>query len=314
MKVSAARLIEHGAPLRVETVEIGEPAVDEILVEMSFGAVNPVDRYGAQGLTAPDGPVPRTLGTEGAGYAGGKKVLVHGAGVGTRRDGVWASAAVVPKRALTEVPESVDLGQAATVGIAGATAWSCVTEVAKVNGDDRVLVLGASGGVGSMIVSLCRSVGAVVWAQSESEDNRDWLVGLGAEQVVVSDAAGLEAQCGHLSPSVVFDPLGNGFTGRCVALAAPNSRIVLFGTSAGTSGELPLQAVYRKHLTIFGYGGLIATEESLANAKHAALEAVATGTMRVSIGATFLLASVNEALEQQAGRSVNGKVLLDLRT
>ena len=39
---------------------------------------------------------------------------MHGAGVGTRRDGVWASAAVVPSRALTEVPDGVDLDQAAT--------------------------------------------------------------------------------------------------------------------------------------------------------------------------------------------------------
>ena len=38
MKVSAARLIEHGAPLRVETVELGEPGADEVLVEMSWGA------------------------------------------------------------------------------------------------------------------------------------------------------------------------------------------------------------------------------------------------------------------------------------
>ena len=77
----------------------------------------------------------------------------------------------------------------------------------------------------------------------------------------------------------MFDPLGDGFTGQCDrACGSEHSRLVLFGTSAGTRGELPLQAFYRKHLTIFGYGGLIASEESLANAKHAALEAVAIGT------------------------------------
>ena len=313
MKVSAARLTEHGAPLRVETVELAEPGTDEVLVEMSWGSVNPVDRYGAMGLTAPDGPVPRTLGTEGAGILEGKKVLVHGAGVGTKRDGLWASAAVVPRRAVTEVPGDLDLAQAATIGIAGATAWRVVTEVAKVTAQDRVLVLGASGGVGSMIVSLCSSLGATVWGQSEHEENRDWLEELGAQNVVVSDASRLEEECREFRPTVSFDPLGNGFTGGTMSVAAEHARLVLFGTTAGNSGELPLQALYRKGLTIYGYGGLIASEESIARAKHQALQAVAEGRMRVSIGATFPLSQVNDALAQLAGRTVRGKVLLDLR-
>ncbi len=313
MRVNAARLIEHCAPIRVETVELGEPTADEVLVDMAWGAVNPVDRYGAMGLTAPDGPIPRTLGTEGAGVTGGTRVLVHGAGVGTRRDGLWASAAVVPSRALTAVPDGVDLDQAATIGVAGATAWTVVVELAKVTANDRVLVLGASGGVGSMIVSLCSSLGATVWGQTERQANREWLTGLGAEEGVVSDALGLEDACADFSPTVVFDSLGNGYTGRLITLAAQHGRLVLFGTSAGTSGELPLQALYRKSLTIYGYGGLIASEENLAKAKQQALRAVAAGQMRVSVGATFPLAQVNEALEQLVGRTVRGKVLIDLR-
>jgi len=314
MKVSAARLTEHGAPLCVESIEIGEPDGDEVLVDMWWGSVNPVDRYAAMGLTAQDGPVPRTLGTEGAGIAGGTKVLVHGAGVGTRRDGIWASAAVVPSRALTEVPDGVELSQAATIGVAGATAWRVVTELARVTAEDRILVLGASGGVGSMIVSLSSSIGATLWAQTAHDENREWMAELGADQVVVADADDLETECGDLSPTVVFDPLGDGYTGRAVSLCASRARIVLFGTSAGSSGELPLQALYRKGLTIYGYAGLIASEESLANAKRQALQAVAAGDMRVSIGATFPLSQVNDAFEQLAGRSVKGKVLLDLRT
>ena len=226
MLVSAARLIEHGAPLRVETVELGEPGPDDVLVEMSWGAVNPVDRYGAMGHTAADGPVPRTLGTEGAGTVAGKKVLVHGAGVGTKRDGLWATAAIVPRRASTDVPDGVDLSDAATIGIAGATAWTVVTELARVTAEDRVLVLGASGGVGSMIVSLSKSIGARVWAQTGDESNSDWLTDLGAEHVVVSDDSHLETESGELSPTVVFDPLGNGFTGKAIAVSAQHGRLV----------------------------------------------------------------------------------------
>lgn len=313
MNAIAARLTEYGDPLRVESVELVEPGPDEIRVEMSFGGINPIDRYGAQGLSAKDGPVPRTLGTEGSGTVDGKAVLVHGAGLGTKRDGLWASAAVVPARSVTEVPDGVDLSSAASMGVAGATAWNVVHVVAKTKNEDRVLVLGASGGVGSMIVSLVHSTGATVWGQTQMEANRSWIADMGASEVVVCDASDLAARTSELAPTVVFDPLGDGFTAQAITALTEHGRLVLFGTSASGTGELPLQAVYRKDLTIYGYGGLIASEESLANAKRRALQSVADGTMRVSIGKTFPLDQVNDALSAQADRSVRGKILLDLR-
>jgi NADPH2:quinone reductase len=281
---------------------------------MAWGSINPVDRYGAIGLTAPDGPVPRTLGTEGSGTVDGKGVLVHGAGVGTRRDGLWASAAVVPGRAVTPVPNGVDLSQAATIGIAGATAWNVVNLLAKTTSEDRVLVLGASGGVGGMIVSLVHSMGATVWGQTSNEANRTWIADMGADEVIVCDASEMAATAGELSPTVVFDPLGNGFTGQAITSMAEHGRLVLFGTSASTTGELPLQFVYRKGLTIYGYAGLIASEQSLANAKRHAFQAVADGAMRVVVSRTFPLEQVNDALSAQADRVTPGKILLDLRT
>ena len=58
----AARLHAHGKPLVVEEVDLAAPGDDEVVVEMCFGGVNPVDRYLAEGRMAPDGPLPRTLG------------------------------------------------------------------------------------------------------------------------------------------------------------------------------------------------------------------------------------------------------------
>ena len=310
----AARLVEHGAPLRVEEVDLKETGPDEVQVEMDYGGLNPVDRYGAAGLAAPDGPVPRTLGTEGSGRVDGKAVIVHGSGVGTKRDGLWATFAVVPRQAVTEVPDGVDQAVAASIGVAGATAWNVVKEVAQTTPDDRVLVLGASGGVGGMIVSLAHSSGATVWGETSKDHNRAWISEMGADEVIVSDETGIAKSAGELSPTVVFDPLGGGFTGQAISVMAERGRLVLFGTSASATGELPLQMLYRKGLTIFGYGGLIASQEVLANAKRRALAAVVDGTMKVSVTKTFPLAEVNDALSFQAGRSAPGKVVLDLRS
>jgi NADPH2:quinone reductase len=130
--------------------------------------------------------------------------------------------------------------------------------------------------------------------------------------VIISDGTEMAKSAGELSPTVVFDPLGGGFTGQAISVMAEHGRLVLFGTSASQNGELPLQMVYRKGLTIFGYGGLIASQEVLANAKRRALEAVADRSMKVAVTKAFPLSEVNDALSFQAGGSAPGNVLLDL--
>ena len=113
--VRAARLHKHGEPLKIEMVELPVPRDGEVLVDLAFAGVNPIDRYTAEGSVAAEGPLPRTLGFEAAGVLDGRSVVVHGEGLGTARDGVWAQAAVVPREAVTHVPEGVDLREAAAM-------------------------------------------------------------------------------------------------------------------------------------------------------------------------------------------------------
>jgi NADPH:quinone reductase len=313
MKARAARLVKHGEPLRIEDVELPEPADDEVLLELHYGGVNPVDLYGADGRVAPDEALPRTLGTEGSGRAGDRNVVVHGHGLGRTRDGVWASAAVVPKASVVEAPESIDLEAAATLGIAGATAWRTVHEYAQVSQGDRVLVFGATGGVGSMIVSLVKSLGATVWGQTTDPSKKDFVLAQGAEEVVVTDSAGLAEAVRSLSPSVVFDGLGDGYTGAVIPAMALHGRLVIFGASAGPSGEIPLLALYRNDLTIYGFGGLVASEEDTARGIRGALDALASGSLRVECSAPVPLAQVNEAMARLARHDVRGKLVLDVR-
>jgi NADPH2:quinone reductase len=311
MEIKAARLAQHATPLSVESLELGAAGSGEVVVDMAYAGVNPVDRYIAQGLVAPDGPLPRTLGGEGAGTVDGRPVVVRGHGIGTQRDGLWATQAVVPRASLIAVPEGTDLRQAAAVSVAGVTAWRLVAELANVHKDDRVVVLGAGGGVGSAAVSIAKARGATVWGQTSDHNKADWIAGLGCDRVVVAGADRLAEELSALQPTVAIDVLGDGFTGACVTALIHRGRIALAGTSAGPTGEIPLQPLYRKSLTIHGYGGLMESDEALAAAVEVALDALLRDELYIAIDTVVPLRDVNDALTRLERRQVCGKLVID---
>ena len=307
----AARLVAHGKPLSVEQVELGAPADDEVLVALRFASVNPVDRYTAEGKVAPNGPLPRTLGQEAAGFLDGAPVLVTGEGLGASRDGVFASAAVVPRAAIHPLPDNVPLDAAAALGIVGLTTWR-VVELAAVREGDRVLVLGASGGVGQSVTSYAASKGAEVWGQTGSHEKVGSIIEAGAKKAVVTEAAGLLDAVRDFAPTVVIDPLGGEFTAAALLALEPRGRHVLFGTSSGVEAKIQLQQLYRRQIQLRTYAGLIATREERREGLARAIEEFAAGRLRVTVGRRVPLASVNDGFAALVDRAVIGKVILEV--
>ena len=310
--ISAARLHEHGRPLEVESVSLPDPGDGEVLVELEFAGINPVDRYTAEGRVAPDGPLPRTLGSEAGGRVDGRPVMVAGGGLGSARDGVWAQAAVVPQSAVIDLPDGVATREAAAMGVAGLTAWKTVCELGRVGSEDRVLVLGASGGVGSMIVSLARATGATVWGQTGSSDNADVITDQGADRAIVAGPDELGDAVAEWEPTVVFDPLGNGFVAPALEALSVRGRLVSFGTSASPEVQLNMQTLYRKMISVLGYGGMQLGQGERRAGLEKALEALRAGELRVVIDEVLPLERINDAFRRLSERQVRGKLLLAL--
>lgn len=130
---------------------------------------------------------------------------------------------------------------------------------------------------------------------------------------MTAGADALASEVGEFQPTVVFDPFGDGFTGAAIGSLAPRGRLVIFGTSAGPTGTIPLQTLYRSALRILGYGGLRDSDEALGAALATALRALADGRLDVAIGKMMPLSQVNEALELLAARKVRGKLVHDLQ-
>lgn len=323
-RVRAVRLVRPGAPLVVSEVDLPTPGPGEVVVELAYGGINPVDRYVAEGRVAADGPVPRTLGSEASGYLDGRPVVVAHGDLGRRRDGVWASAAVVPAEAVVPLPDGVDLRAAAALGIAGATAWRVVQmsgvdrrpapgeSAAGKSAGSRTVVLGASGGVGSMIVSLLAARGIPVVGQSGSPEKAEFLRELGATEVVIGGPADLAAALQARPADYAFDCLGGEFAGALVSGMAAHGRIVVYGTSAGPTAEVPWQTLYRNGLSVVGYGGLIEPPERVREALEAAVGSLAQGELRVVVERVVAPEEVEEAFGALIRREVSGKLLVGL--
>jgi NADPH2:quinone reductase len=136
---------------------------------------------------------------------------------------------------------------------------------------------------------------------------------MGASRAVVGDAAAVLDAGAELNPTVVLDSLGGEFTASAVKALLPRGRLVLFGTSAGSEGAVPLQQLYRKRLRVIGYGGMISTPEERQAGIVGALAAMARGDLRVGIGAEFELGEIDQAFTALAEHTVAGKLLLRLR-
>jgi len=162
-------------------------------------------------------------------------------------------------------------------------------------------------------VSLAHRLGAAVWGQSNDPGAVAWLQARGADRVVTAGARDLAGELRQFRPTVAFDPLGDGFTGAAIESLAPRGRLVTFGTSAGPTGTIHLQTLYRSALQIMGYGGLRDSQEILGAALARALCALAEGRLDVAIGKTLSLGQVNEAFDLLAEHKVRGKVVLDLQ-
>jgi NADPH:quinone reductase len=298
-----------GQPLRLREVEDPRPEPGEVLLEVEYASVNPLDVWVCAGQL-PAARTPLIPGVEGSGRVGGRPVVAHGHGLGIRRDGTYAQRAAVPAAACIALPDEVDLAQAAALGVAGVTAWRLVHEVAPLGPDDRVLVLGASGGVGSLLLQLASAAGAEVWGQTSSPAKAAAILEDGAHDVWALEDDGLADARPPLTPTVVFDPLGDGYTALAVRILETGGRLALFGTSAGSRAELELRELYRKGLSLLGYSGLASTPEQLAAALRACIEAVAAGRLRVRIDEVLPLERGEEAHKRIRERRVRGKLLL----
>ena len=308
----AARLHSIGGTLQIDELADPEPGPGEQLVDIAYASVNPLDVWITQGsIGAAAANLPWIPGTEATGHVDGRPVLVRGGGLGVVRQGTYCSRITVPDEWLMPIAAGLDLAQVAGLPVAGFTAWMSLHGRAQIGPLDRVLILGASGGVGAVAVQLAKAVGASVWGQTGSAAKVEGIRANGADNVVVAGADVIEAASASFEPTVILDSLGGPYTDAAIASIANKGRLVVFGTSNNEQVTLNLRRLYRKGVSLLGYSGMVDTPEDQRTAMETLLAMMTAGSLHVPVGEVLPLAGAAEAHARILGRNVQGKIVLD---
>ncbi|MDN6293921.1 MAG: NADP-dependent oxidoreductase [Tetragenococcus halophilus] len=181
----ANELIEKELP-------IPEIESNQILIEMHATSINPIDWKVRAGYMAENSPFefPLILGWDAAGvvskvgsdvtkFKEGDKVFARPA----MENGTYAEYVAVDENLVALKPENISYNEAASVPLAGLTAWQCLLDFGKIKSGDKVLIHAGSGGVGSLAIQIAKHFGAYVYSTASGE-NEEFLKELGVDEFI----------------------------------------------------------------------------------------------------------------------------------
>jgi NADPH:quinone reductase-like Zn-dependent oxidoreductase len=313
----------YGAPdvLELRTMERPTPAEHHVLIEVEAAGVDRgvwhlvtgmpyIVRLAGFGLTRPKQPVPG-MDVSGRVVAVGSAVrrfqvgdAVFGIGTGT-----FAEYAVADEAKLAHRPAGVDAETAAVTAISGITALQALRDAGRVRRGQRVLVLGAAGGVGSFAVQLACHMGATVTGVA-SGPKLELVRSLGAERAI--DYTTTDALDGSQRYDLIIDTGGRRPVRRLrKALARRGTLVIVGGEDGGriTGGfgrqlrALALSPFVRQRLTTFVSAERGADIEELA-------ELLASGDLRPVVDRRYALEDASRAIVDLADGWVRGKAVI----
>lgn len=315
----------YGTPERVlHTEEIDRPSVgdDDVLVRVRATSVNTPDWVNVSGVPSilrlrsgvrrPRTPVP---GTDAAGVVEvvGKHVtdLQPGDevfGSSWPRPGTFAEYAVAPAIQLTKKPAALTFEEAGASAMAGLTALTAIRDVSQVGPRTRVLINGASGGVGTFAVQIAKALGAEVTGVCSTR-NLELVQSLGADQVV--DYTREDFTRGERGYDLILDNVMNHPPSAVSRLLSPTGTFIpnSIGISGGVFGGLPRSmraALLGLGSTNVRFVTLTINREGL----QALTTLIESGDVTVVIDKVYPLAEAADAVANVLGHHARGKVAI----
>lgn len=319
--MKAVQITEYGGPEVLRYVDLPDPVAgpDQAVVDIQAVGVNFTDIYSRMGVNPPG--LPWVAGVEGAGVVRQVGPGVDNVSVGDTvaycsHPGSYAEQAVVPAWRLVKMPEGLSAQDGAAAMLQGMTAHYLCYDTYRVKAGDRVLVHSGAGGVGLLLIQMCKALGAYVFSTVSTEAKAELARGAGADHVILytqqdfadeiataTDGAGLQA---------VYDAVGKDTFDGSISCLAPRGYMVLYGQASGAVPAVDPRVLGNgsKFLTRPGLGDYTANREDLAQRAGAVLGWVKSGELNLRVEHHFPLSDASEAHRQLAGRATTGKIIL----
>jgi alcohol dehydrogenase len=311
------------------------PGPGDVLLRMKACTLNYHDVFTRKGMPGIKIPMPVILGIDVAGeivevgadvrnLKAGQRVLVdpidrvNGGLLGETFDGGLAELVRVPAHMVIPLPDGIDYADAAALPVAYGTAYRMMVTRGKIKPGEKVLVLGASGGVGTCCVQLAKQAGATVIACASSDGKLERLKRLGADVGINYATTDWVAECRRLfGRARVFHKDEGGvdvvvnFTGGdtwvpSLRVMRRDGRLLTCGATAGYDPHEDLRLIWTFELNIVGSNGW--SREDV----HALLDLVRGGKLKPALHPQrFPIEAAAQAMKLLDDRQIYGKVVVE---
>lgn len=327
MKAIELRRFGSADVLEYRDVPDPVPGPGEVLVRVHAAGINFSDVLMRQDRYAMTPPLPSVLGSEVAGTIAGLGADVDGIAIGTRvaaplfaaniSFGGYAEYVVLPADYIVPLPDGLSFEDAAALMVQGLTAAYLIKQAPPAG--KTVLVTGAAGGVGSILVQLARQAGArCIVAAASSEAKLECARALGADVGVdYTDpqwTGPLSQALGGAGPDIIYESVGGSITMDGISALAPLGQMVIYGAlniQQFALGVPDLLGLIFKNQSITGFALVpLLTPGSLKRDLAALFDIAARGQLKVTIGGVYPLTQAVEAHRALESRSTMGKLVL----
>ena len=326
----SVRIYDFGTAdvLRIEDVEVGEPASGEVRLRIHAIGLNRTEITLRSGRTPAKPALPTGLGFEAAGVIEALGPDVTGVSVGDRvalvpaygaaQYALYGEVAVTPARSVVAIPDHVDFTDAAATWAAYGTAWGGLVRVGALDAGQTVLINAASSSVGLAAVQVARRLGARPVALTRTSAKADDLQRLGASAVVATAEQDAVVEVHRITDGkgaeLVFDPVGGPEFATLARATAIGGALVLYGALDARPTIVPPFEIFARDLTIRGLAltALTRDDGQLAALKQFVAAGLADGAFHPTVARTFPFDRIADAHRFiEAGEQV-GKVVVTL--
>jgi NADPH:quinone reductase-like Zn-dependent oxidoreductase len=223
--------------------------------------------------------------------------------------GGFAEYVEIPAANLVPLPDPVSYADAACLPTAYLTAYRALFTRAALRPGMSVLVQGASGGVSTACILLCRLAGITVFATSRNEAKRALAIDLGAEAAFPMERETARAVIGATGGSgvdAVIDTVGEPTWDISLKAVRPGGVVVVPGATGGANPPAQLNRIFYRSLTVAG------TTMGTRGDLRRLVDLCATGALRPLIGSTHRLRDAVTAFEEMARGDLRGKIVLEV--